>query len=212
MWTLSFPDFPLLFGSKKRRLYKQSRADFYEGRNALVSCASFDSILNLNHLESLGTEKGIQFYGLSFGQSVKATIQKLGKPNYVDNRKLALKNQKTIYYRLTIKEERCILQMHYYKDQFFFGKMEIKGNNPVAKRDIGQLVCQKYGISQQDWTGSIIDSNQNKILIKENIVPNVCYISGDKDLLNEIRVELTSILNAKKYRQVGQSELLLDMV
>ncbi len=212
MWTLSFPDFPLLFGSKKRKLYKQSRADFYEGRNALFSHASFDSILNLNHLESLDTEKSIQFYGLSFGQSIKETVQKLGKPNYVDHRKFALKHQKTIYYRLTIKEERCVLQMHYYKDRFFFGKMEIKGNNPVAKRDIGQLVCQKYGIAQQDWTGSIIDSEQNKILIKENIVPNVCYISGDKALLNEIRLELKSILNAKKYRQIGQSELLLDMV
>ncbi|MBO3698135.1 hypothetical protein [Roseivirga sp. E12] len=212
MWTLSFPDFPLLFGSKKRKLYKQSRADFYEGRNALVSHASFDSILNLNHLESLNTEKGIQFYGLSFGQSFKETIKRLGKPNYIDNRKLALKHQKTIYYRLTIKEERCVLQMHFHKDRFFFGKMEIKGNNPVAKRDIGQLVCQKYGIAEQDWTGSIIDASNNKILIKENIIPNVCYISGDKALLNEIRVELNSILNAKKYRQVGQSELLLDMV
>lgn len=212
MWTLSFPDIPMLFGSKKRRLYQQSRTDFYEGKNALVSHASFDSILNLNHLESQYTGKDVQFYGLSFGQSLKETTKKLGRPNYVDNRKLALKHQKTIYYRLTIKEEKCILQMHYYRDQFFFGKMEIKGNNPITKRDIGQLICQKYGISQQDWTGSIIDSNQNKILIKENIVPNVCYITGDKVLMNEIRAELKSILTAKKYRQIGQSELLLDMV
>ncbi len=130
----------------------------------------------------------------------------------MDNRKLALKHQKTIYYRLTIKEERCILQMHYYKDQFFFGKMEIKGNDPVAKRAIGQLVCQKYNIAQQDWTGSIIDSNHNKILIKENMVANVCYITGDKVLMNEIRSELKSILLSKKYRQIGQSELLLDLV
>ncbi len=212
MWTLSFPDIPMLFGSKKRRLYKQSRSDFYEGRNALLSHVSFDSILNLNHLESIYTEKGVQFYGLSFGQTLKETIKKLGKPNYVDHRKLALKHQKTIYYRLTIKEERCILQMHYYKDQFFYGKMEIKGNDPVAKRVIGQLVCQKYNISEQDWTGSIIDSNQNKILIKENIVPNVCYITGDKVLMNEIRAELKSILIAKKYRHIGQPELLLDMI
>jgi hypothetical protein len=206
MWTLSFPNIPMLFGSKKRRIYKQSRSDFYEGRNALLSHVSFDSILNLNHLESIDTEKGVQFYGLSFGQTLKETIRKLGKPNYVDNRKLALKHQKTIYYRLTIKEERCILQMHYYS------KMEIKGNDPVAKRVIGQLVCQKYNISQQDWTGSIIDSNHNKILIKENMVPNVCYITGDKVLMNEIRAELKPLLIAEKYRQIGQSELLLDIV
>ena len=102
--------------------------------------------------------------------------------------------------------------MHYYKDQFFYGKMEIKDNDPVAKRVIGQLVCQKYNISEQDWTGSIIDRNQNKILIKENIVPNVCYITGDKVLINEIRTELKSILIAKKYRHIRQPELLLDMI
>jgi hypothetical protein len=44
------------------------------------------------------------------------------------------------------------------------------------------------------------------------MVPNVCYITGDKVLMNEIRAELKPLLIAEKYRQIGQSELLLDIV
>lgn len=213
MRTLINPDFQWVFGSKKRRLYRQSRLDFYEGRNALTSTASFHKILNSNNLDaSLSTEKCIKFYGLYFGQSLKETIKKLGKPNYKDKRTLVLKNQVTIYYRLTIKEVKCILQMHFYKDQFFFGKMEIRNSNPSVKRDIGELVCQKYGVNEKDWTGSIFDDDGNKVLIKQNIIPNVCYITGDKTLTAALKMELNLIEQPKKYRRREQTELLLDMV
>lgn len=213
MRTLINPDFPWVFGSKKRRLYRQSRVDFYEGRNALASTSSFNNILTSNTIDaSLSTDKRIKFYGLYFGQSLKETIKKLGKPNYKDKRSLVLKNQVTIYYRLTIKEVKCILQMHFYKDEFFFGKMEIRSSNPTVKRDIGELVCQKYGITEKDWTGSIFDNDGNKVLIKQNMIPNVCYITGDKTLIAALKMELNLIEQPKKYRRSGQTELLLDMV
>lgn len=211
MWTLSIPDFPWLFG-KKRRLYNQSRTDFYEGRNSLTTHTSLNAILNFNQLDSLSTSKPIQFYGLQFGQSYKETIKKLGKPNFVDKRRLAVKQQKTIFYRLTIKEVKCILQIHFFQDQFFYGKMELRGSNPTAKRDIGLLVCQKYGITEENWTGSILDPSGNLILIKENIVPNICYITGNKQIVQALRNELNILEGFKKHKQVGQSEILLDMV
>ncbi len=212
MWTLNKTEFPWPFRSKKRRLYRQSRTDFYEGKNALSSHNTFISILNKTHLDALSTEKKIQFYGLTFGQSVKSTVQKLGKPNYTDKRKLVSKNQKTIYYRLLIKEVKCVLQMHFYKDQFFFGRMEIRGGNSSIKKDIGQLVCKKYGISQEGWTGSIVDIEKNIVTINDNFIPSMSYITGNKKLLDEIRRELTRSEKLKEYKQSGQTELLLDMI
>lgn len=212
MWTLSKPEFLWPFVSEKKRLYRQSRVDFYQGKNALSSHTTLNSVININNLDARSTEKNIQFYGLTFGQSIKDTIQKLGKPNYIDKRKLVSKNQKTIYYRLTIKGVKCILQMHYYKDQFFFGKMEISSSSVDIKKDLGQLVCQKYGITSENWTGSIIDSSNNIVLIKDNFIPNMSYISGDKDLFEQIRIELASVEKVNKYRRSGQTELLLDMI
>ncbi|OEJ99857.1 hypothetical protein [Roseivirga misakiensis] len=213
MRTLFSSDFQWSLSSKKRRRYQQSRIDFYEGRNALVSRSSFSVLFNSHDATpSRDTEKPIRFFGLEFGQSVKETIKKLGKPNYKDKRTLCLDKHTTIYYRLMIKQVKCILQMHYYQDQFFFGKMEIRSSNPQTKRDISALVCQKYGISENDWTGAIIDQNSNKVHIKQNMVPSVIYVTGNQFLLNRIKLELVPVQSTKRYSRLEQSELLLDMV
>ncbi|MFY0591046.1 hypothetical protein [Roseivirga sp.] len=213
MRTLFTSDLPWSFSSKKRKRYHQSRVDFYEGRNALVSSSSFSKLFNTYNIDTtLKTDKPIRFFGLEFGQTLKETIKKLGKPNYKDKRTFCLNKHATIYYRLSIKEVKCILQIHFYQDQFFFGKMEIRSSNPQAKRDIGALVCQKYGISEKDWIGSIADEQGNNIEIKQNIVPSVTYLTGNKELIKSIKQELAPVKKPKRYSRLEQTELLLDMV
>ena len=213
MRTLFSSEFSWGFSSKKRRRHHQSRVDFYEGRNALVSKTSFESIFNSHNLDTaLSTNKSIRFFGIRFGQSLKEAIKKLGKPNYKDQRPLSLKQHNTIYYRLTIKEVKCILQLHFYQDSFFFGKMEIRSSNPQIKRDIAELVCQKYGVSEKNWIGSIFDENGHKINIKQNIIPSVSYVTGDQEIIVAIKTELAAVKTQKRYGRLAQAELLLDMV
>lgn len=198
-------------GSRKKRLYRQSKVDFYQSRNVLSTIAAFDPLLNLNHLDSYSTEKEIRFYGLPFGTSYKEAIRKLGRPNYVEKSNLPNKYQRAIFYRIRIKEVNCILQMHFFTDQFFFGQIEIRDISEKRKREIAQLLCKKYSVDDENWTGEIVDKSGNTISIRHNMIPSVSYLTGDQQLMRNIKVEVQAE-RKKKYKTAQEPQWLLDMV
>ncbi len=107
---------------------------------------------------------------------------------------------------------KCILQVHFYQDQFFFGQMEIREGNVEVKKQIGQLLCQKYEIESDHWQGAIVDTQSNQLLIKEDIVPSITYLTGDQRVLEEIKTTLLDKVKEKRLSFNHKLDWLIDIV
>ena len=68
--------------------------------------------------------------------------------------------------------------------------MEIREGNLKIKKEIRNLIYRKYEIESLTSFGAIIDSNNNQLLLKEDIVQNITYITGNKQILSEIKKRL----------------------
>lgn len=212
VWTKTRPTSKRLMFFRQSKLYKQSKKEFYEGRNLLTSSTSFSQLFVNHKLESQPTPKNIKFYGLEFGEKTKECRKKLGKPNFIDSRTFVTKGLKTYFYRLQIKGVKCILQVHFYQDQFFYGQMEIREGNLEVKKQISQLLCQKYDIESEHWQGAIVDQEENQLLIKEDIIPSISYLTGDQQILGEIKKALLKKAQEKNVSFNQKFEWLLDLI
>ena len=212
VWTKANTSNKGLFFYRRSSSYKQSRKEFYEGRNLLSNSRSFGQVFANHRLESQQSAKEIKFYGLAFGSSSRACRKRLGKPNYVDSRSPVIKGLKTYFYRLHIKGVKCILQIHFFQDAFFFGQMEIREGNTEVKKEISKLLCQKYEIESDVWHGAIVDSMANQLLIKEDIVPSISYITGETEILLKIKHALLQKVKQKNINFNQKLEWLLDVV
>lgn len=201
----------MYIGTRKNRLYRQSRVDFYTGRNSLANTASLASIINKGIINSSCSIYDIAIQNIAFGMSSKQLIKIKGKPNFIQKKGLASTNIKSIFYRESLKGVKCILQFHFYKDQFFYGHMELRHNKCGFKEEVEELIKTKYGIDEIR-NGSIIDQAGNQIFFKNDITPSLSYLTGDSLIKASIKNELNeikSINNRKASMQVAQ---ILDLI
>lgn len=197
---------------KKRNRYLQSRESFYEGRNYLSNVERLQSLVSGTSANQISTSKTIRFYGLNFGTSLKQATRHLGKPNYTSKKNSLLSKHRTIYYRITISKVKCILQLHFLHDQFFLGLIEIRSFGLGFKKEVADLIRKKYSIDNESWVGKIVDNTSHKIELKNDIVPYIVYQSGDKEVRDNIRLQLQQMSTYKEKHYNKRSDLILDMI
>lgn len=198
--------------ARKRYRYLQSRESFYEGRNYLSSYGRLESLVSGPSTDQIATQKNIKFYGLNFGASLKQAISRLGKPNFTSKSNSLLTKHRTIYYRITISKVKCILQLHFLQDQFFLGLIEIRSLNEEFKKEVSDLIRKKYGIDNTNWVGKIVDDTQNKIELKDDIVPYIVYQSGSREVRETIQLHLTKLDLLRQKHYDKRSDLILEMI
>tara|TARA_R110001592_G_scaffold67956_1_gene208207 strand:+ start:640 stop:1272 length:633 start_codon:yes stop_codon:yes gene_type:complete len=201
-----------IFRNKSQR-YKVSKSDFYEGKNFLANQSRLLNLTkNLRNTNEISTDKNIRFYGIDFGQTVKDAIQHLGKPNFTSRRKSALKNHKLLFYRITICNINCILQLHFLKEEFFLGVIEVKNTSNKIHKEITDLVRKKYQVEQEDWVGTLRDNENNTLEIKEGMVQRMTYLSGNQAIRNEIQSHVEKINALKEKHGQLNHDMILKMI
>jgi hypothetical protein len=198
--------------SRRRNRYLQNRESFYEGRNYLSNYERLKSLVSGTSTNQISTKKPIKFYGLEFGASLKQAMSHLGKPNYVSKKNSLMSKHKTIYYRITIAQVKCILQLHFLQDKFFLGVIEIRRASEEFKREITDLIRRKYNIENDNWVGKIVDNNAHKIELKDDIVPYIMYQSGHAMVKESIKSQMMEISNTKQKYYDKRSDLILEMI
>lgn len=198
-------------GSKKKR-YLLSRQRFYETRNYLSSIDKLSSLVRSTSANSLQTKKSIRFYGLEFGLSLKEAIAHLGKPNFMSKNPIVLKRHQVIYYRISIAQVKCLLQLHFLHDQFFLGLIEVRNSNGEMRQNVTGLIKEKYGIENKQWDGCITDSRGYKIEFKNDIIPYITYYSNAPQIKELIKLQLETLEAERTRHYKKQSNLLLDMI
>ncbi len=197
--------------SEKGQSYGQTKRDFYESRVYLQNRGRLSSTFNLN-LNGLSTDRTISFYGIDFGYSVKATIKKLGKPNYRTTEKRLFQDHQIVFYRLKISTVNCIIQLHFHNDSFFLGVMEMRTGDKTLKDRLFDLIKQKYKIDDSIIDNHILDELGNSIRVREDVIPYVVYTTGDQKLKQELLDTAKRPLEEMSRAKFDNQALLLDMI
>lgn len=198
--------------TRKRNRYLQNRESFYEGRNYLSTEERLRNLVSDTSTNQISTQKPIKFYGLGFGTSLKEATNHLGKPNYTSKNGSLLSKHKTIYYRISIANVKCILQLHFLHDQFFLGLIEIRTFGREFKKEVSGLIRKKYNIDNEGWEGKIVDKDRHIIELKNDIVPYIIYQSGDTEIRDYIRLQLDEKSFYKQKNYDKRSDLILEMI
>ncbi|GEM_PF-797503 len=204
----SFVDIVVPFASflgKKSKYYLETREDYYEARNILPDSASFERLSIESKTEERKTQTTIKCYGLDFGSSVKESITSLGKPNYISKRTSFLRDHDILFYKVNISKVKCILQLHFFQDQFFLGVIELRSDRKDFKSRVTDVLMQKYDVPKNIWTGRLSDPQQNTIEMRANMVPYIVYRFGDR-LLNQ-RLQFQFANNTHQLRKEADKEL-----
>ena len=212
VWTKYVPTYKRLFFYRKTKRYEQTRREFYQSRNLLNTPASFQQVFTNHRSQSQESHKEIKFYGLRFNSTTKECKKCLGKPNFIDAKQEIITGINTYFYRLQIKGVKYILQIHFYKDCFFYAQMEIREGNLKIKKEIRNLIYRKYEIESLTSFGAIIDSNNNQLLLKEDIVQNITYITGNKQILSEIKKDFMNREESKNSSLNQKLQWLIDVM
>lgn len=198
---------------KKRKHYKESRREFYKNKNALVTKSSVYDLVTRDTEGAFETRKEINFYSIPFGTTLKDCKSKMGKPNFEVKKGKALNSQSTIFYRLQISDIKCILQLHFFNDKFFFGQVSSKYNTGHFSEELLNILREKYKLPKSKLFEVITDEFSNKIEIIEGMAPCIRYTTGNQTILTEIREALFVPPEPKKRpKQERQNKLLLDLV
>ena len=177
----------------------------------MINTASLLNIINQDNINSSCSIYDIAVDNIDFGVSSKQLLKIKGKPNFIQKKGLVSENIKTLFYRELIKGVKCIIQFHFYNDQFFYGHMELRHDKCGFKEEVEELIKAKYGIDEIR-NGSIIDQSGNQIFFKNDITPSLSYLTGDSTIKACIRKELNEIKLISDRKSSVQVSHILDLI
>lgn len=134
--------------------------------------------------QTLRTAEDIAPPNLAFGQSMADVIKLWGKPRASFSSGKAGHNIDIIFYRRDLIYENALLQLQFYNDQLFFFCMEVGKSmmSESSKLTMLSKILPNYITPAYPSVHSIPiieDVQQHFILVKDDVVLNVCYLSGD---------------------------------
>lgn len=188
--------------SVRSKHYRYSRKSFYEGRNEFSSLNRFKQLEKLGTTDFFKTKAEIQFYGLSFDTGIRNAIKHLGKPNYSLNPASRLKDHTLFFYKLTIGKVKCIIQIHFFHNRFFAAVIELRSERKDFKRKVARLIKRKYGIKDPDWTGQIMDKHDNRIELKDDVIPYILFKTGHQKTIDNIQFHISKL----SYKMESQAD------
>lgn len=202
---------PKYLATAKKRLYYQSRVDFYAGKNAVPSKSSLETLLTDKALNASLTSKSIQIQNIPFGSSTKQLMQIKGKPNYSQTNDLVLKQTKILYYRENLFGVKCILQFHFLNDALFLGRIELRNNQDGFGEKIEELIKEKYAVNEL-MDNTLIDGDKNIIQFANSIIPSITYFTGYQDIHNTISRQLKKKELKSSQDIKAQKSQILEMI
>jgi len=205
------PLLPKQLGFKKSRLYKQSRVDFYSGRNKISTLSSLKNIIFRDSLNAPRTESEIVLEQFPFGTNLKELIRAKGKPKFSITSDGVIPDHKIYFYRVVVNGVKCIQQFHFFQGQLFFGHVEFRNGNVKLTEQLQQMLASKYQLDSND-INEVVDSNNNSILISGGITLTISYFSGLSDMNLAIKKEIEKIESKKSALQHNNMEKLFDMI
>ncbi len=164
---------------------KNMRNDYYFNRIYFKRIIQFFKLVNDARQNSFAklTDTEISPLGLKFGCSIHDVKKEMGKAKYVYDNENSQNNLKVLFYRRTFTDISLLVQLQFLNNQLYFIGLDVIRRliNDGEKSEIINTVIQKY-LNKPFMIGDayplIQDSNQNTIIINDDINFSICYLSG----------------------------------
>jgi len=202
---------PNYLGSKKNRLYQQSRRDFYTYRNKLSSRAALENILRPSTINAQVTNTEINLNGVEFGSNPKLLIKTKGKPNYRILKGSILPGHEAFFYKRIVEGLKCIQQYHYIDGKLFFGHVEFRSIPEDFDAQLEQILQEKYQVSVKE-SDTICDQQHNVIRIHKGLVKQMSYLCGLKEIIVPLKLRIENKDTYKAALHSNHLEKLINMI
>lgn len=120
---------------------------------------------------------------LNFSLSVNDVINKWGSPRCAFNNKDAVNNIQIFFYRKNIAYENTLFQLQFFNNQLFFVRVEIGKTMMNEESKIAMLTTLLPNLITPNFKSvkeipTWSDTNNNYLLIEDEVNLNICYLSG----------------------------------
>lgn len=122
----------------------------------------------------------ITYRNCAFGSSQKEALSLFPNPNIIyQNRKL--KEHQLLLYIQETENSKVKSEMHFLNDELFFAKNVIERPTPANIKASKLALKEKYNLNASDsMSQQFEDPKGNKIIVKNNVRFEVCYVSGNE--------------------------------
>jgi hypothetical protein len=162
----------------------------------------YKSIFKAHHVSATSKlENTIKFIDISFGESSKEIVNKLGKPRFKIDYEVGNKSIKVLFFKQDFFGIDAVVQFHCLNENFFYGSITIPSLEKEVIETLNDILSLKYGLHVDSKNLNpnefiVCDRQENKIIFQNFFYPSLIYLDGK--ILN---YGLDEILPAEKTKE-----------
>ncbi|MBI2271090.1 MAG: hypothetical protein HYU69_12160 [Bacteroidetes bacterium] len=176
---------------KKYYYYYQTKEEYYERKLFPKDIQYFNELSGQNN-NLIRAKIKIEFRNAAWGCKDSVIKKILGKPRYILEKRHGNIIYSVLFHKEKISKYKVNIQTHFIDNVFFYACCTFSLLTKQEIHDFKNIIIEKYMAAKPKNENSgidrhvLTDSNNNKIIIKDDVYFRICYLSGNKDLLRII--------------------------
>jgi hypothetical protein len=124
--------------------------------------------------------KDVVFKDLLWGMTSRDVIHRLGSPRYKLDKLNDLSDHQILFFKREIMDQKTVMQCHFLHNQLYFVHIDFLSCLSKELDMIQQMIYRKYGLDHTtgSYSNAIKDCYQNKLVINNDVILSLSYISG----------------------------------
>ena len=174
----------------KNQFYSVSRREYYKNLTTPKDIEEIIRRCKNSAKQVVYSETNIKFNNIELGASLYDFMEKQESPRYeIKNTYLELIKHTVLFYKEQIGRHKAFSQYHFIDNSLFWGVylfINKLDNNEIG--EIEKVLKKKYNI-QDDVNlknAILIDSNNNKLELNNEIYSTINYVSGNEKIIEEL--------------------------
>ena len=171
---------------------------------------SYTFLIRDSELPTVESDKEISYsHHLKFGMDYKIYKKKLGKPNNFMHQTEPI-DRRILYYKFIMGGHRTKCELHFYKDKLFFYCFTFPYLTEENKKEILNILYEKYVNHPIDMENvKIADKNNNILFIENRVELTVNYVALSSEIFSYLDIaKIASETNAQSKNRFYKKELL----
>lgn len=170
------------FKSSKKKIPKKGTS-FYERENLIQTIKELNNCLDhLDSTKTIKTNSNILFQGFELDAITEKNLEKnFGEEKYCLEPNSGITNHRVYFYRIPYNNLKFLIQIHFFKDKFFFAASKIYSDAILTNADkqkvLNQIISKYHPeMTEQSFDLDIMDQNGNTLFTQDNVFYYMKYI------------------------------------
>ncbi|GAB2528976.1 hypothetical protein [Rufibacter soli] len=168
-----------------------NKKEYFDRINYVRTASGLRKVLLAQKHLPVNAIEPINYKGLSFGATIRAAKQILGKPELHANKEEEVQGHEVLFYFSTLGSGRVVECLHFLHGRFIMAQTIVKRPKPEKTKAVLAAVLEQYGLLQKaadDLTPEnffpVCDSSRNRIEVHYAFDLMLTYVTGDADVFS----------------------------